>query len=188
MRSAPNYMADSAYRNIGWSLGVDAPEARDRAMAIIDDGIDTAAMRRLGMDERSLVKRARALAASCDRLASDRAAQIASEVVSLRVERPRADGHVAYDPFYIEVSTRPADDFRTLDAAAIIDEDVPEDDQREQCSESVAEDVLHRRNEEFEHDIQDDEEKKQITGAHERRVPQHPAQPTFCDWRSSCDR
>jgi hypothetical protein len=37
--------------------GVDCPRARDRALAIIEEGTDLAAMAALGMEERSLVKR-----------------------------------------------------------------------------------------------------------------------------------
>jgi len=37
--------------------GIDCPTARDRALAIIDDGVDLATMTSLGMDEKSLAKR-----------------------------------------------------------------------------------------------------------------------------------
>jgi hypothetical protein len=50
--------------------GVDCPPARERALAIIDGGADLAAMKSLGMDEKSLAKRRAMLAELRARLAA----------------------------------------------------------------------------------------------------------------------
>src|SRR2546426_1135750 len=62
--SAANNPEDSGY-TVFWltvadqfaKRGIDCPTARDRALAIIANGADLAAMAALGMDEKSLAKR-----------------------------------------------------------------------------------------------------------------------------------